>query len=170
MTDLNKPTNYEAEKLKIAKDGLSRILAQVKDDDRTWAMISAYRNENSQEENNRQTMLLTSDLAHTHLDAIKIEGGYVEPVTDEDVVNDVPTKERCFFVGNITKEQAMELCAKYNQDTVLFRDKDGLRYIDRNGNDKSEIFSTATVDDNYALKQIKDYFSELYPKKWTMEI
>lgn len=157
---LNKATDNERKNITVAEGGLSRILAHVKDDNNTFAMISAYRHTNTPKENNRQTMLLTSDLVDMGLGFIKMEGGYIEyPKDSKDSNTDVPVKERSFFVKNITKEQAMELCKKYDQDSVLFKDKDGLRYIDRNGNDVSEVFKDIEVDDNFTLNKIKNYFS-----------
>ena len=144
------------EKEQIAEGGLSRILAHVKDNDKTFGMISAYRHENTPEENNRQTMLLTSDLAHARLGGIKMEGGYLETQDDGTFI---PVVERSFFVPNLTKEQAKELCAKYNQDSVLFKDKDGMRYIDRDGNTVFELSGDIIVDNDFALNKIKDFFS-----------
>lgn len=162
IKDLNEQLNKALNP--IAEGGLSRILAHVKNDNKTFAMVSAYRHENTQKENNHQTMLLTSDLVHMHLGFIKMEGGYLEVVSDtapENGVepNTIPVIERSFFVGNISKEQAMELCEKYNQDSVLFKDKDGLRYIDKDGNNVSEVFTDVVVDDSYTLSKIKDFFS-----------
>lgn len=157
---LNKATDNERKNITVAEGGLSRILAHVKDDNNTFAMISAYRHTNTPKENNRQTMLLTSDLVHMGLGFIKMEGGYIEyPKDSKDSNTGVPVKERSFFVKNITKEQAMELCKKYDQESVLFKDKDGLRYIDRNGNNTSELLTDIEVDDNFTLNKIKDYFS-----------
>ena len=162
--DLKNLLEHEEQKEKelIAEGGLSRIIMQVKDNNKTFGVVSAYRNENTKEENNKQTSNLTSDLTHMNLGFVKLEGGYLETVeTDEEGLEPIvkPVVERSFFVGNLTKEQAMELCTKYNQESVLFKDKDGLRYIDRNGKDVSPVFTKVIVDDNFVLKQIKDYFS-----------
>lgn len=156
LEELDKVLQPTDEARQIAEGGLARIYAHVNDDDKTFAMISAYRHENTKEENNRQTMLLTHDLVHMGLGSIKMEGGYVE-VSDDG--KEVPVTERSFFVPNITKEQAIELCAKYNQDSVLFKDKDGMRYITKEGKDDSEKFTDIVVDDNYQLNKIKDFFS-----------
>lgn len=146
----------------IAEGGLSRIIMQIKDNNKTFGVVSAYRNENSKEENNKQTSNLTGDLTHMNLGFVKLEGGYLETVeTDEEGLEPIvkPVVERSFFVGNLTKEQAMQLCSKYNQESVLFKDKDGLRYIDRNGKDVSPVFKEIIVDNDFLLTQIKDYFS-----------
>lgn len=165
--EINKFFNEEREtqKRQIAEGGLSRILAHVKNDNKTFGMISAYRHENTPAENNKQTMLLTHDLISMKLGFIKMEGGYIETVSQDTPIEDgvvpdgVQVKERSFFVGNLTKEQAMELCAKYNQDSVLFKDKDGLRYIDKDGNNVSEVFMDIIVDNDFVLNKIKDFFS-----------
>lgn len=150
--ELNKIIDQEKEQEKrlIAKDRLSRVYTHFKDDNKTFAMISAYRPENTKEENNRKTMLLFHDLVAMKLGVVKMEGGLSG--------NSAPVFERCYFIGNITKEQAIELCTKYNQSFVLFKDKDGLRYIDRNGNNISELSTDLDVDNDFAIEKMKDFF------------
>ena len=98
----------------------------------------------------------------------ELKGGYVEvgkngkrvPVDGED----------SFIVPNMTKEEAMELGKKYDQDTVMFKDAKAhtLQYIitnERAGNigDADSSFETQAGKDNFSVSSGNnlDYYSRL---------
>lgn len=70
--------------------------------------------------NNKRTKRLEKLLKGMGLNGyFKTKGGYVE-------IGETPnisSEEKSFFIPNITKEQAIELGSKFDQDSVLFKDK-----------------------------------------------
>lgn len=126
-------------------------------------MISACRSENSQDVNNRRTDELASDIKSLGYGYIRILGGYIENKGTE---NETEVTEESFFVPkpkNIEDskffDDAIDLCKKYNQDSVLISlpKFTEFGYYDKNGE-----FDFSPGEDFIANeKQIGKYFSQL---------
>ena len=96
----------------------------------SWGMITAYRYANSKKENQQANKRLEQDLRKMGHGYFKVEGHWQE-CQDKDVSYvDCPkdklqdSTEESLFVPNITKDQIGDLCKKYEQDAVIYGDKD----------------------------------------------
>jgi len=96
----------------------------------SWGMITAYRYANSKKENLQANKRLEQDLRKMGHGYFKVEGHWQE-CQDKDVSYvDCPkdklqdSTEESLFVPNITKDQIGDLCKKYEQDAVIYGDKD----------------------------------------------
>lgn len=133
-----------------------------------FAILSADRSERTPEENKEKSEELKKDIKSMGYWYTELKGGYVEvgengkriPVDGED----------SFIVPNMTKEEAMELGKKYDQDTVMFKDAKAhtLQYIitnERAGNvgDADSSFETQAGKDNFSVSSGNnlDYYSRL---------
>ena len=126
-------------------------------------MISACRGENDEKTNKKKTEELANDIRNAGLGYVIVLGGYIENKGTDD---EVDVTEESFFVP-ITKgydkqdffDLAIELCKKYNQDSVLismpgFVD---FGYYDKSGNfDFSPGEKLVFTDD-----KVGEYFSAL---------
>lgn len=89
-------------------------------------VISASRNEYSQEENIKRTLALKQDLIDLHLGFRPSAGGFIENANTE---NEVAVEELSFIVpynkNQMSEEEffniAVQLCDKYGQDSVLIK-------------------------------------------------
>lgn len=126
-------------------------------------MISACRGENSEEENAKKTDALANDLKSMGYGYIRILGGYIENKGTED---EKEVTEESFFVPKPKNEDnqeffdnAIALCKKYGQDSVLISLPDFVEfgYYDKNGDFDFSPGNTFIAND----KQIGQYFSQL---------
>ena len=112
-------------------------------------ILSASRNENSPEENKKAAIELQKDIRSKNLGYVSTLGGFEEK--DLDTGLPVKVTELSFIVpynaAVISQEDffdfAVEMCKKYNQDSVLIQVpwyNDGIpTYIDKNGNDDFKL-------------------------------
>lgn len=97
----------------------SRVVSHVENG---CMFISAYRDENTREENEQKTKELITMIRDKGLGYIPIFGGYVE---NKDTDNEVNVVEESFIVPqqHLSDEEffefAIECCKKFNQDSVL---------------------------------------------------
>nr|DAJ42446.1 MAG TPA: Protein of unknown function (DUF3293) [Caudoviricetes sp.] len=146
----------------------SRLWKYQEHPEMNFAILSADRSERTPEENKAKTEELKKDIKSMGYWYTELKGGYVEigengkrvPVDGED----------SFIVPNMTKEEAMELGKKYDQDTVMFKDAKAhtLQYIitnERAGNvgDADSSFETQAGKDNFSVSSGDDldYYSRL---------
>ena len=126
-------------------------------------MISAYRNENSEEVNKQKTDKLASELKNKNLGFIRILGGFIE---NKGTPNEVEVVEESFFVPKpkgVSDEDffdvAIQLCKNYDQDSVLISLPN---YTDFGYYNKQGKFDFSPGDRMIFNKEhIKEYFSEL---------
>ena len=126
-------------------------------------MISAYRNENTEEVNKQKTDKLAKEIKSKGLGYIRILGGFIENKGTE---NEVEVIEESFFVPkpkNYTDEDffkiAINFCKDYNQDSVLISLPN---YTQFGYYDKQGKFDFSPGDRMIFNKEhIKEYFSEL---------
>ena len=126
-------------------------------------MISACRGERTEEENKKKTDELSNDLRDLGYGYIRILGGYIENKGTED---EKEVTEESFFVPKPKNtedkkffDDAIKLCKKYGQDSVLISLPDfvDFGYYDKNGDFDFSPGEKFIAND----KQIGQYFSKL---------
>ena len=138
----------------------SRITQHI---DNGCMMISACRGENSQETNDQKTDELAQDIRGLGYGYIRILGGYIENKGTED---EKEVTEESFFVPKPKDvedqkffDDAIDLCKKYGQDSVLISLPD---FVDFGYYNKNGDFDFSPGNDFVANdKQIGQYFSQL---------
>ena len=152
--------------MRVNETTLNRLLN--KHTDSGYVMVSACRNDwvshdeddsagcrKNQEMNNRKTDELKQDIYDTGFQYIPVKGGFIEQSTG------VPKEEDSFIIVNYKrrsnvpeknmnelKEIAIDLCGKYNQDSVLIVEP-GKKpaYVKRDGSVDFEFGGSFTVRD-----------------------
>lgn len=137
-----------------------RIIQHI---DNGCMMISACRGDKTEEENAKRTDQLAKDIRSNGLGYIRILGGYIENKGTDD---EKDVTEESFFVPknkDMNDEDffniAIELCKKYNQDSVLISlpKYTDFGYYDKNGNFDFSPGDKFIAND----KNIGEYFSAL---------
>lgn len=136
------------------------------------AFISACRSENSPEINNKLTNELANDLRKLGYGYIKVKGGYIETLRDG---TKKPVEEKTFAIFNNNNESfenfpsgyktdfvrdMIALCRKYNQDSVLIKEKNQPGHYYNQSGETFENFNTITKDN------IEEYFTRLRNTKF----
>ena len=138
----------------------SRLFQYIEDPKKSFAIISASRGEHSMEENVERTRQLKADVRSLKLGYVELVGGYVE--TDENG-NKIEVIEPSLLIPGISKEDAIELGAKYEQESILFKEGSEMSYIATTGEDKGEIqvsFKAGEGKDNFTVNDMfNPYFS-----------
>lgn len=146
----------------------SRLWKYQEHPEMDFAILSAERSDREPEENKQKTNELKQDINDMGYWYTELKGGYVEigdggkrvPVDGED----------SFIVPNMSKEEAIELGKKYDQDTVMFKDAKNktLQYIftnERAGKigDADSSFETQAGRKNFSVSHGDDldYYSRL---------
>jgi hypothetical protein len=145
---------------------LSRIWQYVEDDKKIFAIISAYRKKNKPEVNETLSNDLENDIKDLDKGYIKVSGGYVET---DDTGKSVETHERSFIISDISKESAIRLGKKYEQESVLYKDKTQFSYISTKDVPSYPVgsvimnFQKSKGRDNmtFAKEMVSQYYSEL---------
>jgi hypothetical protein len=120
----------------LIESSLSRVWQMVEEPNRKFAVISAYRYHDSESYKYQAELMKT--VRELGFGYIRMNGGYVEKVFADDSTEqnqkyaEVPVHEESILIPNISKEKAMELGAKYNQDSILYKDKDSFQLIGTN--------------------------------------
>lgn len=141
--------------------GLSRIQHWVTQGV-PFAMITAFRHNNSNQVNDSLNSQLISSLNSKGLGGIQLVGYWQESGDTE------PTKEKSFFVPytggdeHLFRKLMQDLCGQYNQDAVLYSDGKNVGFLDRGGS-----FTPAFSSISFGSSQIKQGWSELRGRKFT---
>lgn len=96
----------------------------------SWGMLTAFRYANTKKENEKANKQLESDLRSKGYGYFKVEGHWQECQDKNVSYKDCPkdklqdSTETSLFVPNIKKEEMEALCKKYEQDAVIYGDKD----------------------------------------------
>ena len=142
----------------LKESSLSRIWKHVEDDAKSFGVISAYRaNEPNNDNNHKQLKTSIRDLGYGF---IEMRGGYKEEEGGF-------VKEKSLFIPNITKKEMIKLGQKYEQDSILYKDSNAFVSIGANkstGIGKEIVnFKKGKGKDNISLAQdaIKNFFSQL---------
>ena len=141
----------------------------------SWGMITAFRYANSKKENEASNKRLEQDIRKMGHGFFKVEGHWQECQDPNMNYVDCPkdklkdSTENTLFVPGITKEQIGNLCKKYEQDAVVYGDKDNdAHLIYKNGDSESiGTFHPGKVSQAYSkVKGGKTFiFGKEEPKK-----
>jgi hypothetical protein len=141
----------------------------------SWGMLTAYRFANSKKENEAANKRLEQDVRKMGHGFFKVEGHWQECQDPNMNYVDCPkdklkdSTENTLFVPGITKDQISDLCKKYEQDAVVYGDKDKDAHLIYKNGDSENIgtFHPGKVSQAYsAIKGNKTFiFSKDEPKK-----
>jgi hypothetical protein len=141
----------------------------------SWGMVTAYRYANSKKENLAANKQLEQDIRKMGYGFFKVEGHWQECQDPNINYTDCPkdklrdSTEESLFVPNIKKEEMEKLCKKYEQDAVIYGDKDNdAHLIYKNGQSENiGKFQPGKVSQAYSkIKGGKTFiFGKEEPKK-----
>ena len=100
---------------KLVEAGTSRIYHHLSSGE-PFAMISAYRSENSLEQNKKLHAQLKSDVRDLGLGFIEFDSKWVE--------DNYSSNEEALLIPNIEFKDAISLGKKYNQSSIIYMDKE----------------------------------------------
>ena len=142
----------------IAESSLSRIMTHVEKTE-NFGVMSPFRKEFSDKENLERYKELKEIVREKGYGFIELKGGYKE--------EDGFVKERSLFIPNIKKKEMMELGKKYDQHSVIVKDKQAFAMIGTNKSagigkvlDKFDVKGRNISIDDVGDK-FKDFFSRL---------
>ena len=144
---------------------LSRIFDTVKDDDRVMVIITASRNNKSDEENDANNAELRRTLRKYGFGYRKAEGHYPEEyegrkishIDDSSIIIASSDSEDDLF------ELSCYLCRKYEQECFVYKDSDGyVSLVDQNGNKISNL-------GRFHPNRINDYMTRVKMKPFVFE-
>jgi len=150
---------------KIAESSLSRIWQHVEDDNRSFGVLSPYRADLQSYENEENyaelKRIVRQEMGYGY---IELRGGYKENHGDVEMV----TEEESLFIPNISRSEIIELGQRYNQDSVIHKDRNSFAIVstsDRTGGVGSILvdFKKGAGRDNIDLAKeaVKEFFSAL---------
>lgn len=158
----------------INESSLGRFYQHLTNPDNVIAVLTAYRNEKSKSENEKNNSFLKSFIKKAKFGYVRMEGGYVETTDGKEV--DV-TDEISFAIFT-TKDREQELYnfvtsmgKRFEQDSILFVDSDKKAFWVSTRADSSvgPIGSKKTLGDFHA-KGLAGYFSKIGKKKFSFEV
>jgi hypothetical protein len=138
---------------------LSRVFQYVEDDSKTFGIVSAFRGANSDKENKARHEELKKTVRSMGYGYIEMRGGYKG---DEGYV-----EELSLLIPKVAKKEIVALGRKFEQHSVMFKDKQDFYYIGTNeeaGIGKVlQRFKKGAGQDNLSLAKHKviDFFSKL---------
>lgn len=153
---------------------LGRFYNHLNNPNNVIAVLTAYRNEKTKEENEKNNNFLKKFIKSAKFGFVRMEGGYVENTEGKEV--DV-TDEISFAIFT-SKEREKELYnfvvsmgKKFEQDSILFVDKDKKAYwvSTREDSTVGPIGSKKILGDFHA-KGLSGYFSKIGKKKFSFEV
>lgn len=126
-------------------------------DDKTCAIISPYRSENSDEENKQKMVQLKAEVRKLKLGFNQFISRWIE--------NGEAFDEQSLMIPNITEEQAIKLGKYFNQSSIIFKDSTSCREIcttDFENNHKGEVVRVFYNTGNHILNidEAKEIFSK----------
>ena len=107
----------------LNESSISRVMHHVSSDN-TFGVLSPFRKSNTKKENEEAYADLKKLVRSMSYGFIEMIGGYKE---EDGFVN-----EKSLFIPNIKKTEIISLGQKYDQDSVLFKDKTGFYMIGTN--------------------------------------
>ena len=144
---------------------LSRIFTSVKDDDLVMVIITASRNNKSDDENDANNAELRRSLRQYGFGYRKAEGHYPEEyegrkishIDDSSIIIASSESEDDLF------ELSCYLCRKYEQECFVYKDSEGyVSLVDQNGNKISNLgrFHPNRIDDYMTRVKMKPFVFE----------
>ena len=142
----------------IAESSLSRIMTHINKTE-NFGVMSPFRKEFSDKENLNRYKELKEVVREKGFGFIELKGGYQE---EEGFVN-----EKSLFIPNIKRKDMLELGKKYDQHSVIVKNKNSFAMIGTNRNagigkvlDKFDVGGRSISVDDIGDK-FKDFFSHL---------
>lgn len=143
----------------IAESSVSRIYQHIEEPGRSFGVMSAFRADNSAEQNKTLHAELKAKVREMGLGFIEMRGGYKG---DQGFVT-----ELSLFIPGISRKQIVSLGQTYNQHSVIYKDAKEFSLIGTNqsaGIGKTlSNFKFGSGKENLVLAQdaMKDFFSAL---------
>ncbi len=167
------PTEEEkvAETIRDMKESsLSRIWIHVTEDALTFAVLSAFREEFDEKENEANHEELQKKVRSMRYGFVRMRGGYQEEEKGEDgqvvkgedgqIVYKDPVYKKSLFIPSISREEALELGDYYKQYSIIHKDEEGsfvhIRLADRVVENEYK-----TGDRDAFTFAVEEFFSEL---------
>ena len=160
----------------LTETNVERMLSKHKD--AGYIVLSAYRNSNTEQENNIDTKQLKKDINNSGYSFIPVWGAYAEDPEEEGAERPQVQTEKSFIITNFPKGSKVpnettdelfslgkNLAGKYNQDSFLYVPSEGSKlyngedlayWIDRNGKIVDEPFKSVSP-----TKDADEFFSRI---------
>jgi uncharacterized protein (DUF2267 family) len=169
---------------------LSRVWKMASDEKYIFAMLTAFRDENTPKKNQQLNQQLKKEIRSNGYGYFNVEGHWIE---NEGTPDEVKVKEESFFVSvpkdevddDAFKNFVVSTLKKYNQDAAVIKLTDNnVSLIDKNGkvfaqigkfnvnrvasmysklqNGKSFVFESAVAPETFANQIAKKYFEDKY--------
>ena len=146
----------------IEESSISRIWQHINNKD-SFAIMSAFRKEFSHEENIKRDKQLEQDIKMLGLGYIPQKGGYT--YMDKNGEEEIQ-EEFSFFIPKISKENALNLGKKYNQETIVFKDEQEFSLLNSINGAVELSFSRGTNSDiTFDKETLKNAYSSFMKSK-----
>jgi len=135
----------------LTESSLSRIYQHIESEDSVFVIISAYQNVDPAEDKRNHGKL------HNEIRAMGY--GLIEFDSQWKYDDGTIAGEQSFFVPKMTKQEGLQLCRKYDQEAIIFKDSDGMVELKQNGS-VGMRFNSSSQKKNFTQAN-KDLFSKL---------
>lgn len=135
------------EHLEIYEDGLSRIL-QHTEDKNTFAVIGS-EDKDTKKDKSQELLREVSELSRKVRDKRKIGFKHLQGTYTYD--DGTLASERSLIIYNITKEEALRIARKLNQESIIWKDENFFGFLDMNGNADGELGRGINLDNEKVL-------------------
>lgn len=140
---INKALNLE-ESQTLEEATTSRLVNKFLNDDISFAIISAFRSENTDKENNTRAHGLKQDVRKAGFGYNEFIGRWVEDGNASD--------EDSLLITDIDEKTAFKLGQKYGQSSIIYKDVTGVREICTTSfTDGSKTYSPGDIVRNYSI-------------------
>ena len=142
----------------IVEVKLSRIWQYISNKNSVFGIVSAYRQENSKEENEAKYDKLHRKIKNDGYGYIMLRGGFTE--------KDIMVEEKSFFIPNIKRDDVIDFGIEYGQYSIIHKDKLIFEEIGTNRDSGiNVILNKFSIKSNnnisFAKEIIKKYYSSL---------
>ncbi len=127
----------------LSESSLSRVWQHI-NNDKSFGVISAFRETNDDATNKNLHKSLIDDVKSLNLGYIQQKSGYTYSSSD----GDGRVEEISLFIPNISLEDIIKLGKKYNQESILFKDATQFVLVDCNSKSIILNFSKKTSGKN----------------------
>lgn len=141
--------------MEVKAFSLSRMYRLIKGDT-NFAISSASLDTNTKLQNAEQTNKLRSLIHSQGYGYVRVKGGYT--YYDNELHTDTVSEELSFLINGIDEQTALAWGRKFGQETILYKDQNGVRYIDCN---TKKVVSVFKNDIATSKKAVQKYFTQL---------
>ena len=160
------------DKTRINEASLGRVYQHIqRDASDSFAILTAFRGGFTKKQNIQRNKKLQSDVRSMGLGFFKVKGYWVEcqdsSLEYSDYPDDmkVPVVEDSLFVPNITKEQAVKMAKKYDQDAIIYSGSDTGDKVELVSKSGSTIMNLGKFNPN----KIAQAYTKVKGKSFTFE-